>query len=354
MKASVKKLAAIVLAVVMVLGLAACGSAGKSAESNYPTPEKPVTIKWGLSVSPANQAAINAQKVADYVKEATKGAVLVEICPSSQLGNEAAMWEGILSGTIDMANISTGTLAGTIPEFEAFTLPFAFYNAETFWKVVVQDEFREKFTEKAAEKNVVMLGLSSMFTRGIASNKPVTLPSDLSDNGMKLRIMGGHTSADMFSSWGAGTTTMAFNEVYTALQQGVIDGLCVDIGGAVDQKFFEQAPYFVDTFHSVHCSPGMMRANLWNSLSPDQQQAFLDGYKLVAEEAVETYYEEREASTQKALDMGVTFTYLTPEQKQVWIDAVEWMYKDYQYIDNDFEDWFVGFIDSNKVESDRY
>ncbi len=51
--------------------------------------------------------------------------------------------------------------------------------------------------------------------------------------------------------------------------------------------------------------------------------------------------------------MGVTFTYLTPEQKQVWIDAVSWMYDDYQYIDSDFLSWFTGYIDSNKLPASK-
>ena len=53
-------------------------------------------------------------------------------------------------------------------------------------------------------------------------------------------------------------------------------------------------------------------------------------------------------------DMGVTVTHLTPEQRQVWIDAVEWMYKDYQYIDSDLEAWFINYINENTVESDRF
>lgn len=356
-----RKFFALVLTAVLVLSLTACGgsevpasgadSSTASESKDYPTPEKPVTIKWGLSVSPSNQAYINAEVVANHVMEATSGAVKIELYPSSQLGNEAAMWEGILSGTIDMANISTGTLASTIPEFEAFTLPCVFDNAETFWNVVSQDEFREKLSERTSEKGVVFMGIASMFTRGIATSRQVTLPADLS--GMKLRIMSGHTYSDMFASWGAGTVIMGFNEVYTALQQKVIDGLCVDVGGAVDQKFFEQAPYFVDTFHAFHCSPGVMRSGLWNSLSPEHQQAFADGYKLVAEAGVQNYYSELAASTKKAEEMGVTFTYLTPEQKQTWIDAVAWMYDGYEYIDADFLTWFMDFIEQNKLPSSQ-
>lgn len=340
-----KKFFALLLTLVMVLGITACGGKDDSGKKEYATPENPVTIKWGMSVSPSNQAYINASVVADYVMEATNGAVIVELYPSSSLGNETAMWEGILSGTVDMANISTGTLATTIPEFEAFTLPCVFQNAETFWSVVSQDEFREKFSAVAAQKGVVYMGIASMFTRGIATDKPVTLPADL--KGMKLRIMGGHTYGDMFGSWGAGTVIMGFNEVYSSLQQGVINGLCVDVGGAVDQKFFEQAPYFVDTFHSFHCSPGVMRSGLWESLSPEQQQAFIDGYKKVAASGVDTYYDELAASTAKAKDMGVTFTYLTEDQKQEWVDQVAWMYDGYQYIPADFLNWFTGFIDAN-------
>jgi len=356
-----KKLFAFVLAAVMMLSCVACGgkteapsSSGAPAakeESNYPTPEKPVTVKWGMSVSPTNQAFINAQVVADHVKEATGGAVIVELYPNSQLGNEAAMWEGILSGTIDMANISTGTRSATIPEFESFTLPCVFGNAETFWNVLAQPEFRETFSQYTSAKGVVFVGISSMFTRGIASKEQVVTPADL--NGKKLRIMSGHTYSDMFESWGAGTVIMGFNEVYTALQQGVIDGLCVDVGGAVDQKFFEQAPYFVNTFHSFHCSPGVMRSGLWESLSPEQQQAFVDGYKKVAETGVDTYYAELESSTAKAEEMGVTFTYLTDAQKQEWVDQVAWMYDGYEHIPAEFLEWFMGFIEANKQPASR-
>ena len=349
-----KRMLCIVLTLVMVLSMTACGGGGGGTTENYPTPENPITIKWGLSVSTANQAYLNAQVVADHVMEATDGAIVIELCPNSQLGNESAMWEGILSGTIDMANITTSTLATTIPEFEAFTLPFVFHNAETFWNVVSKDEFREHFTETIAERGAVLVGISSMFTRGIATNQPITLPSDLKDNGLKLHIMSGHTYADMFASWGAGTISLPFNEVYTALQQGVIDGLCVDIGGAVDQRFFEEAPYFLNTYHSFHCSPGVMRAGLWNSLSPEQQQAFVDGYQMVADNAVEIYYADREASTARGEEIGAVFTYLTPEQRQIWIDEVAWMYEDYEYLDSEFQTWFMDFIEQNRVESDRY
>lgn len=345
-----KKILAGLLTAAMIVGMTACGGQKPGPqEAAGPTAENPLTIKWGLSVSTSNQAFINAQVVADHVMEATGGAIKMELYPNSQLGNEAAMWEGILSGTIDMANISTATLSSTIPDFEAFTLPCVFGNAETFWNVMSQEEFREKFSERAAEKGAVFVGISSMFTRGIASKSPITLPEDV--HGKKMRIMSGHTYSDMFDSWGAGTVIMGFNEVYTALQQDVIDGLCVDVGGAVDQKFFEQAPYFVDTFHAFHCSPGVMRSGLWNSLSPDQQQAFVDGYKLVAEKGAETYYAELEDSVKKAEEMGVTFTWLTPEQKQEWVGDVTWMYEDYPYIDKDFLKWFIEFIDANRVES---
>ena len=347
MRSGCKKALALLLAIVLAVTTAACGAPAKKAENNYPTPENPVTIKWGME----NQAAINAQRLADYVKEATDGAVLLEIYPNGQLGTGPAMWEGVLSGTLDMTNALSSIMAGTIPEFEIFSLPFGFYNPETFWNVVGQEEFLERFTEKTAEKNVVLLGITTVLSRGIVTKEPVTLPEDI--RGMNIRISGGHTAVDMYSSWGAGTTIVSLNEVYTALQQGVVDGLDLDAAGCVDQKFFEQAPYFLDTFHSLTCSPGVMRADLWNSLSPDQQQAFRDGYKLLAEDAVETYYHEMEVTTQRALDMGVTFTHLTPEQKQVWIDAVSWMYSDYPYIDSDFESWFIDFVEANKVESAR-
>lgn len=154
---------AFVLAAVLTLSCTACGSSAGSSSSgsssaSYPTPENPITVKWGMPVSPTNQAYINAQVVADHVMEATDGAVKVELYPNSQLGNESAMWEGILSGTIDMANISTGTLSSTIPEFEAFTLPCVFGNAETFWNVLAQPEFRETFSEYTSKKGVVFVG----------------------------------------------------------------------------------------------------------------------------------------------------------------------------------------------------
>ena len=97
-----------------------------------------------------------------------------------------------------------------------------------------------------------------------------------------------------------------------------------------------------------------MRAGLWNSLSPEQQQAFVDGYQMVVDNAVEIYYADREASTAKAEEIGAVFTYLTPEQRQIWIDEVAWMYEDYEYLDSEFQTWFMDFIEQSRVESDRY
>ncbi len=321
-----------------------------AAENNYPTPENPVTLQWGLVSAPDSISFNSCSEIANAIKEKTKGAIKIDLYPSGQLGNEDALLDGILSGTIDMGNISTTTISNMIPDFNMFSIPYIFPNVETFYAVMTDAEVQERVSSMTDKYGAIYLGINSSILRGLCSKVPIHAPEDL--KGLKMRCQPSKALTDMFSAWGSGTVILPFGEVYTALQQGVVDGLCVDVGGAVDMNFFEQAKYYTDTDHTLQFSPTLISNTLWNSFSPEQHQLIYEAFASAASGGIESFYEERNSATDRALnEFKVTMITLTPEEKKAFVDKVAHMKNDYENINQDFMDWFVSTVEEKTIES---
>lgn len=212
-----KKFISLLLACAMLLTLAACGgnsdggtSGGDAAE--YPTAENPITLKLGHVGPPDSSLQTSAETIAAEVKEATGGAVLIEVYPQSQLGDAIVMLDGLSNGTLEMAMVGCNEIATMLPDFYVFCLPFMFSGLDDFMQVVWDEEVTAKANEITNTKGISLIGFTSGETRGFSNTlRPVHTPADM--NGMKVRIQAGSIYVDTFEALGTIPSTMAFSEV---------------------------------------------------------------------------------------------------------------------------------------------
>ena len=184
-----------------------------------------------------------------HLEASTNGAVDVQIFPGEQLGSEEETSQMIKQGTLACAVESTGGgLAPFVPEADLFNLPFVFNGTDHFYRVVdgpVGATVASK-VEKALGAEVMGWWFSGI-RNAWNDQRPVNTPSDL--NGLKIRVMGSPVLIDTFNALGAQATPMSFGEVYTSLQQGVIDGAETDHVDLLVENFFEVTKYVSLTGH---------------------------------------------------------------------------------------------------------
>lgn len=343
-----KKIISLVLCMSLAFGLlAGCGNGGKPSEGG--TAENPVTLKLSFPTPLQEYTGVVATKFKEEVESRSGGAVIIELYPQGQLGSEKVVFDGIASGTVDMALTSSNVIATAIPEFNSMVLPFNFDSLETYWSTVKEDEFKDKFNSLCEPKGFHYLGIVNGLERCIHTLKPARVPADLS--GKKIRIMDGEIYADMFKAWGAGTSTIPFGELYTALQQGVVDGHENDTCVGVSMKFSEVTKYIARTNHVIHNTPMIMSNTAWNKLSADQQTMLKEAIAATQDYAQEiqpkTWEDMEKIATE---EMGVTIAELTDDELQQWKDAVQPLYDKYKdVIGADFYDWFMEFVDAHRA-----
>ncbi len=152
--------------------------------------------------------------------ERTDGAVEVEVYPNRQLGEEREMVEGLQLGTVDMAVVSTGPLGSFSPEINVLDMPFLFRDSEHAY-AVFDGEIGQSLLENFDAQGITGLAIWENGWRHLTIDREVAEPDDL--EGVRLRTMENQVHMDAFAALGANPMPMVWGEVYTSLEQGVID-----------------------------------------------------------------------------------------------------------------------------------
>jgi tripartite ATP-independent transporter DctP family solute receptor len=158
------------------------------------------------------------------LQKATGGRLSIQMFPSMQLGGEKEMIEQAQVGALQIARISVGPMGPIVDELNVFNMPFVFRDEQHMRKVIdgpIGQELLDKVTRDARSR-LVVLGWMDAGTRNVYSDKPVIKPTDL--KGMKIRMMGNPIFVETMNAMGGNGIAMGFNELYQALQTGVVDG----------------------------------------------------------------------------------------------------------------------------------
>jgi len=203
--------------------------------------ERVTILKAALSQNPSEPQVRAAELFADLVSKGTQGRIRVQIYPNNQLGNQRDVVEGLQMGSLELANIAS-VMAGFVPEVNLFELPFLFDGPEHF-DAVVDSEIGKSLAPAFQGRGLHLLGYFDAGERHImTTERPVERLEDLT--GLKIRTMENRLHLATFEAFGANPLPMAYGELYTALEQGVIDGAEAADPNYFAKRFYEPAPHW--------------------------------------------------------------------------------------------------------------
>ncbi len=269
-----------------------------------------------------------AQRFKDLMEERTGGRFRVEIFPSGQLGSERITFEQLQVGAQEMAISGTPVLAGWVPEGQVFDLPYLFETRDQGLDVLngaVGDWWRQLLLNKTGVRSLGFLDYG--FRHVYNSKHSITDPSDLA--GLKLRVLQSRTYISAYEEFGVQATPMNYGEVYSAMQQGVIDGGEANVIGYMTSRLYEVGRFFSFTAITYNPITFLVNEQFYQSL-PEEIQEILD---ITAAESLsyqKTVAREMEAeAVEQMLASGVTVTYPSTERfvpfarPKVWEDLAE-------------------------------
>lgn len=274
------RLTALALASALALSLTACGGASTPSSTASSTSGEASGASYTLSVGHTTAANENdpyyrtVMKFKEIVEKKTNGRITVNDYPSSQLGSEPEMWEGMQTGTCDMAIMTNAYVSSYVPANGALDLPFIFSDLKQA-RDVLNGDFGQKLKDNMSSTGVTCLAYSEGGFRQLCTrNKSVSTPADLA--GLKIRCMETKIYLSAYSALGVNATPMAWGELLTALQQGTVDGCDAPLSVLYTNGFPDVCKYIdnVNLFYSP--LPICISTQVFDSLSADDQKVLLE------------------------------------------------------------------------------
>lgn len=236
-------------------------------------------------------------KFAELVEKYTNGRYKVQCYFSSQLGTENDVVEQTKLGVIEFTRVSTAPVVTVYPEIGVFTMPFIFTSQEHMWKVL-NGPIGQHFLDACEKANLVGMGYFEPGSRHFYANKPLDNLASL--KGLKIRVQPSPVPVSMVKLLGATPTPIAYGEVYSALQTGVVDGAENNYPSWVSANHYEVAKYLIQDAHQRQPEILVASKKFWDSLSRKDKSAM----KRAMKEATEYQIKEWNAYEFKALEQA--------------------------------------------------
>ncbi|EOS67025.1 DctP family TRAP transporter solute-binding subunit [Oscillibacter sp. 1-3] len=346
-----KKFLAMMLVFLMLLSLAACGgspgnsnSGGDSGSGQGSGSAGTITLKAGMSGNETSPTYVALSEFKRLVEERTEGRYEIEIYTNDQLssGEQMKAVEMTMNGTIDIG-MHAGSLWGTyVPQIQVVSTPFLFSSYDEADKLVLDPESEGyKLIEGwLGEKGVHTLGILEQGFRQLSnSKKEILTPDDI--KGMKFRVPQTSMLIDAFAAMDASASPMSFSEVYTALQQGTIDGQENPLSAMVTGKFEEVQKYVTMWNYSYDIFVINASGKVWDSLSDEDKAIFEECGKEACAAEIAASREADDGFRKIVEDAGVQITELTAEQQAAFAEACASVYEKYR--DTMGEDVYAAF-----------
>ncbi|MCM3653880.1 TRAP transporter substrate-binding protein [Metabacillus litoralis] len=284
--------------------------------------ENSVTLRLAHNQSETHPVHKSLVEFAKLVEEKTDGSINVQLYPNGQLGSEREVIELTQTGAIDVAKVSASALESFNDVYSLFSLPYLFDDREHYYSVMNSDIAQDIYqtTDKIGFIGLTFYdsGIRNFYTK----NKAIMHPDDL--KGLKIRVQPSATAIEMIKLMGGAPTPMSFGEVYTAMQQGVIDGSENNETALTDNNHGEVAKQYSYSEHSIVPDILIMNNDRLQELTEEQRKAISEAakesnafHKIVWDEAIQKAIKD-------AKEMGVTFS--TPD-KEPFQKAVQPLHK---------------------------
>lgn len=267
-----------------------------------------------------------------YIEENSNGRIDVQIYSDSTMGNDTQLTEALQLGTIEMAAIPTSVLANFCPDFVALDLPFVFPDKDTVY-AALDGEYGDYFFNELEGISIKGLSWGENGFRNISSNKAVRTLEDMA--GQKIRVMESPVYLATMEAFGANPTPMAFNELYSGLSQGTVDGQDNGIILTYTAKLYEVQDYY--TICNYVYAPAVNAASLewWNSLPEDLQQVIQEGCDVVTDEIRKANAEQESEYLTLIEESGTEIIYLEDAERERFREACAGVYDEMkEYVDD--------------------
>jgi TRAP-type transport system periplasmic protein len=283
------------------------------------------TFEVSLPLGPESHQAVGVHKFGEELERLSDGRLTILPRYDNALGAEREVVEGMGLGLIDMGITSTGPMGGFANEFLLFDLPYIFrdhQHAYGFLDSEHGEALAQRLEEAAGVK--ILAWMENGFRHNTNSVRPINTPEDL--NGIKHRTQESSVQVDTWTALGADAAPMAWTEVFTALQQGVMESQENPIPTIYDVKFYDVQDYLNMTQHVYSPAPLMMGAQVFNSLSAEDQAIVMEAAQLAkpVQRGASREMEERLVGELKDLGMEVTYPDLEPFREAVQPVVEKW------------------------------
>jgi tripartite ATP-independent transporter DctP family solute receptor len=243
-------------------------------------------LRWAHVYEITEPYHTEALWAASEIRKRTNGRFDITVFPASQLGNENQLNEALGFGAIDIIYVGINFVAATYPPLGISGAPFMLRDLD-HWKAYrdskLFSELVQGYDEKTRHK---ITALTYYGQRHVTANRRISKPEDM--QGMKLRVPPAPLFLMFTKSVGADATPIAFSDVYTALQQGLVDGQENPLPTIMAKKFYEVQSHIVLTGHITESMVTVIGSHVWNRLTPDDQKVFADTLKEAASKATES------------------------------------------------------------------
>ncbi|MFC4700643.1 TRAP transporter substrate-binding protein [Glaciecola siphonariae] len=293
-----------------------------------------VEIKLGHGLDTQHPVHLGMVFMADELARLSGGEMTIDIYPNQQLGSERQTLELLQIGSVGMTKVSAAVLENFAPNVKVLSLPYVFISKAHAHKVMDSDIGRDLLTES---EPFWLRGLA-FYDAGSRSyysvDKAINRPEDL--KGMKIRVQPSVTAMNMVRAMGGSPTPIAWGELYTALQQGVVDGAENNPPSFYYSRHYEVAKYYVLNEHTSVPDVLMISTHLWERLNPQQQQWLQQAADASAVEQRKLWAAAENEALEAVNAAGVEVIYPNKKPFIASVDAMLAGYKDdpqaYQYI----------------------
>ncbi len=275
----------------------------------------------------------------DKVAELSEGRIQVTVYNNNQLGGPTDVLSQVSSGDIDMSECASIQLAGYTNQLKWFNLPFLWDSKEAAMEFLSSDLGMEIRDKAAEETNIKILGFADNGFFNLYSKRPISTPSDLS--GFKMRCQESDVLLQMWTDLGANPMPMSLTELYTALQQGTVDGMFNGYVTPASGGYWEVQDYITRIAIMYDVFTMQINKDLYEGMPEELQKCMDDAMAQAQDYGLEIAEEDNLAAKQKLLDNGMEIIDVLADEDLYaqWVEAskptYDWFRKTYPEIDLD-------------------
>lgn len=333
-----KKLLVIVLSLTVALSGVGCAKPSQPAAAPAePTPAVTTAEKPAAPAKVMKIGSVNAKsralsqgmfKFEEYLEKETNGSIDVQVFTDGVLGDDRRTLEGLQIGSIQGTTVSTGPISAFVPSIAVFDLPFLFKDAETAYKVLDGPIGQEQLDALAGSGFIGICYWENGWRNTSNSKREITKVEDF--KGLKFRTLESPIHVDTWKALGTNPTPMSFSQLYTALEQKVVDGQENPLANIVANKLDEVQKFVTLDGHLYGASPFMVSKVFWDTLT-DEEKAAVKKAAIMARDDERKLAQAEDATAIEALTKnGVKISELAPGEKEKMRAAVQVVYDKYK------------------------